>query len=384
MIRSSNIQLYERIPEEVHLNPQFKSLKKWVQLYLGKSTAEFHGFSDKIIQALRDENRNAIVPERHHNINNKEWYLSIKGCGAYEDMFAGGDLNSEKIKKACRDPSLNERIEKLSTGLGFIMSESWLGESPYGAQGTINGFDELKFSKLAKKDSINGAHICPVIGIVKLPKQIEDTARNFFYFRTYQEHFYQVIRLVPSKARIYFESSDTIADLDKLFSTFGISTSEEVEIFEMNFIRSGIALLSLYARSAKIEGNNVTGIVYQDVWMDKDCVVGLDGTIHFADLEGLIWKTVTKDDFPKMLLHEWEKLVFEFIFALSKIDTYRHHLVNNIVDWETQRKELALYVQLALNNNDQFAYAKEVNGDLKIIIDCPELPTVEVPFIEKV
>ncbi|MFX1276448.1 MAG: hypothetical protein ACFFBP_07520 [Promethearchaeota archaeon] len=383
LMNSRNIELYECFSQDIQINPQFKSLKQWIKVYLGPATADLHGIHNNKVNAIRDENRNAIIPDRQYIINNRNFYLSVKGCGAYEDMFNGGELNPDKIKKACRDPLLIQKINNLSTGLGFIMAESWLGESPYGAQGFMNGFDELKFSMVAEKNSINGAYICPVIGIVKLPKKIEEVARKFFYFRTYQEHFYQVIRLVPSRARLYFESSHTIADPINLFSIFGIKTPEEVELFELNFIKSGIALLSLFSRSAKIIGNKISGIVYQDVWMDKDCIVAPDGIIHFADLEGLIWKKTTYDNFPKIQKIEWEKLVFEFLFALVKIDDYRHYLLEDKIEWEKQRKELALYVQLSLDK-DLYAYPKEKNGDLKIIIEGPELPSVEVMFLEKV
>ena len=168
----------------MEINPQFKSLKKWINCYLGPSTAEFHGlFDEPMHSAIRDENRNAIIPDKTFEINNKLFYLSVKGCGAYEDLFTGLPLKIDDLKRACRDPSLIPRINELKSSSGFIMSESWMGESPYGAQGFINGFDELKYSLLADKDSINGAHICPTIGVVQLPDKIEKTARKFFWFR---------------------------------------------------------------------------------------------------------------------------------------------------------------------------------------------------------
>ena len=34
----------------------------------------------------------------------------------------------------------------MQTGLGFLMSESWMGESPYGGQGDENAYDELHIS----------------------------------------------------------------------------------------------------------------------------------------------------------------------------------------------------------------------------------------------
>jgi len=271
----------------------------------------------------------------------------------------------------------------MKTGAGFIMSESWMGESPYGAQGFINGFDELKFSLLADKDSINGAPICPAIAVVQLPQKIEDIARKFFWFRTYKEHFYQVIRLIPSNVRLYFESSHLMNKPNLIFSLFGIDSVNSIERFEFNFIRSGIALLTLFARSAVLDNDQIKGIVYQDVWLDKDCVVAPDGTIHFADIEGLIWKSVPRDQFTKTQLSEWEKLVFEFLYALVKIDSYRHEIEDSNYSWTKQRQELGVLIELSLNE-DKFTYCKNEGENLVIVVENSIFPKIEIPILEKV
>ncbi len=365
------------------MNPQFKSYKKWIKGYIGPATAELHDIKEPKLNAIKDENRNALFPEFSVNLNGTLFFLAIKGCGAYEDMYAGKSLSPLLIRNACRDPASLHLIDKLTTGTGFIMSESWMGESPYGCQGFTNALDELAFSNLAKLDSINGAHICPVIGVVQLPPEIEEMARKFFWFSTYKDHFYQEIRLMPSNIRLYFESSRLVANPGSFFSLFDLDSEKLIEKFEINFIKSGIALLSLFLRSAKKEGNNVTGIIYQDVWLDKDCVVAPDGNIHFADLEGLIWKTVHQDKFAENQTKEWEKLAFEFLFALVKIDSYRHQLEDSKKSWNRQREELALLIQLAINQ-DRYAYSKYQNKDLFIVLEGTDLPSVEIPLLEMV
>jgi len=182
---------------------------------------------------------------------------------------------------------------------------------------------------------------------------------------------------------LYFESSRLVANPSSFFSLFDLDTEKLIEKFEINFIKSGIALLSLFLRSAKKEGDNITGIIYQDVWLDKDCVVAPDGTIHFADLEGLIWKTVHQDKFAETQSKEWEKLVFEFLFALVKIDSYRHQFNGSKMSWNRQREELALLIQLAINR-DSFAYSKNHNKDLLIVLEGAEVPSVEIPLLEMV
>jgi len=382
-MNSININLFKVEPEAIEINEQFKLPREWYSTYLGAATAEFHGLNHASQPALRDENRNAIIPEKFIEIGGKTFYLSVKGCGAYEDMFFGGKLNPGKIKNACRDLNYLDKIESLTTGLGFIMGESWMGESPYGAQGFINGFDELKFSRIAKLDSINGAHICPSVAVIQLPKEIEDVARKFFWFRTYKDHFYQVLRLLPSNIRLYFESANVIAKPGSIFHLFEIDSLEKAENFELNFIKSGIALLTLYTRSAIIVGDKVKGIYYQDVWLDKDCVVAPDGTIHFADIEGFIWKEVPLDEYTDIQKKEWQKLVYEFLYALVQIDSYRHSLEKRHVTWPRQREELTLVIYEALNK-DFFTYVENVNGNLTINIKSKGLPTVEIPILEKV
>ncbi len=383
LINSVNFNLFKIEPETIEINKQFKLPKEWYSLYLGPATAEIHGLNHISQPAVRDENRNAIIPENFIEIGGKIFYLSVKGCGAYEDMFFGGELNPSKIQNACRNSKYLSKIDSLSTGLGFIMGESWMGESPYGAQGFTNGFDELNFSKIAKLDSINGAYICPTIAVIKLPKKIEDLARKFFWFRTYTDHFCQVLRLLPSNVRLYFESSAVIANPNSIFELFRIDTIERAENFELNFIKSGIALLTLYTRSAIIEGNEIKGIVYQDIWLDKDCVVAPDGTIHFADIEGFIWKKVSMDEYEQTQKKEWQKLVYEFLYALVQIDSYRHLLEERQILWPKQREEMALIFHEALNK-DFFTFVENKNENLTIVIKGKELPSVEIPILEKV
>lgn len=383
LVNSINFNLFKVEPESIVINEQFALPEEWYYTYLGAAIAEFHGLNHKSQPAVRDENRNAIIPEKFIEIGGKIFYLSVKGCGAYEDMFFGGKLNPSKIKNACRDSKYLKKIEALSTGLGFIMGESWMGESPYGAQGFINGFDELKFSRIAKLDSINGAYICPSVAVIKLPKYIEDTAKHFFWFRTYKDHFYQVLRLLPSNIRLYFESSNVIANPGSIFQLFEIDTIERAQNFELNFIKSGVALLTLYTRSAVIEGNEIKGIYYQDVWLDKDCVVAPDGTIHFADIEGFIWKKVPIDEYKETQIKEWQKLVYEFLYALVQIDSYRHLLEGRQISWPKQREELALIIYEALNK-DFFTYVENKKKNLTIIIQGKDLPSIEMPILEKV
>jgi len=368
------------------VNPHFRHLEGWLNVYLGPATAIFHCMHGKDHPAIPDENRNAIIPARSCEIDGRKYYLSIKGCGAYEDMFHGGELTPGLIAEACRDPSLLPRVNQLPTGAGFIMGESWMGESPYGAQGEQNARDELAFSTLASGASINGAFICPVIGIVSLSGTIEDAARKFYWFRQYPYPFYQEARLVPSRTRLYFESAQVLADPVAALATFGIDTAARMERFEKSFIKSGFALLSLFTRSVKIEADQARGIVYHDVWFDKDAIVAPDGVIHFADLEGLVWQGVPLSNASKVQQAEWNKLFYEFSYALVQIDGCRLDLDGKgaTPGRDRQREALASIVQEALDG-DPFVFTRYEGDQMVAVIEHPEypsLPQARVPLFQ--
>ena len=105
--------LFETEPERCFINPNYKILDKWIKAYLGPATAEFHEISNGKHFALRDENRNAIIPNLNKEIDGKLFYLSIKGCGAQEDMFFGGKLTLSKIRAACRDPKYIPQLNNI-------------------------------------------------------------------------------------------------------------------------------------------------------------------------------------------------------------------------------------------------------------------------------
>jgi len=393
LLKEIDTTLLEVETKHREVNPVLKHLEKWVNIYLGPGTAEFHGMKGTTIPAIRDENRNAVIPSRSTEIDGRTYYLSIKGCGAHEDMFFGDVLTPEKIAAACREPALLPRVAQLRNPSGFIMAESWMGESPYGAQGSPNAHDGLEFSSLTKNASINGAYICPVIGIVPLAGIIEDTARMFYWFRQYPKPFYQEMRLVPSRMRLYFESPHVLADPSSAFAQFHVDTPKQAERFEINFIKSGLSLLSLFLRSAQERDGNISALAYYDIWFDKDAIVAPDGIIHFADIEGLDWRTVPLKPVQQCreLVHsiqrkEWDKLVFEFLFALVQIDAYRALLDGHTFDWAKQRENLSFFIQMSIEK-DPFLYTRIVDGSLNAYVESPTFPSIDpvvIPIIQGV
>src|SRR5438876_10440093 len=99
----------------------------------------------------------------------------------------------------------------------------------------------------------------------------------------------QEARLVPSNVRIYFHSGSTIGgNTGSIFDLFGIDENDKALGFLKNFVKSGIASLTLFTRSLKSnEDGTFSGLDFYDVCLDKDAVLARDGTIYFADLEGV-------------------------------------------------------------------------------------------------
>ena len=89
------------------------------------------------------------------------------------------------------------------------------------------------------------------------------------------------------------------------------------------------------------------------------------------------------NEYKETQIKEWQKLVYEFLYALVQIDTYRHILEERQINWSKQREELALVIHEALNK-DIFTFIENKNESLTIIIEGKDLPSVEMPILEKV
>ena len=113
----------------------------------------------------------------------------------------------------------------------------------------------------------------------------------------------QETRLVPSNVRVYFHSGSTIGgNIKSIFDLFEIDKNDKALEFLKNFVKSGIAYLTLFTRSLKNnEDGTFSGLDFYDVWLDKDAVLAPDGTIYFVDLEGLEWITLRKRKYRKRL-----------------------------------------------------------------------------------
>jgi len=129
-----------------------------------------------------------------------------------------------------------------------------------------------------------------VIAAVRLPDAVAELASKFYWYRRYDGAYWQEIRLMPSNVRLYFHSPVTLGlDSGRVFSLFGLDGFDRCEAFLERLTRSTMAAITLYARTLRYDSlhGRFTGLDYDEVYLDKDAVLAPDGTLHFADLEGV-------------------------------------------------------------------------------------------------
>jgi hypothetical protein len=170
------------------------------------------------------------------------------------------------------------------------------------------------------------------VKIVKLPDALQTEFTQVYWYRRFKQEMVQETRLIPSNVRIYFHSDWTIGDdTGELFDFFRIDENDKAVEFLRNFVKSGIAILTLFCRSMSDNGNGTySGLDFYDVWLDKDAVLAPDGTIFWADLEGL--QTITtggKDradlefNIEENMEHQIYRSIYEFMYAYEQIDRER-------------------------------------------------------------
>ena len=243
------------------------------------------------VSGVRDDNRSALLPDRRCVIRDREYLAAVKGCGAAVDAYENAPLTADRVRAICREPRLAPLLAAEDGGSqGFITGERWFGNTPYGGQAPDNAAIGFLTSCRAIDGRIAGFSVCPIVALVRLPDAFASIASRFFWYRRYEGEFWQEIRLMPSNVRVYFHSPVTFGlDTARAFTLFGIASFEDAERFLENLARSSLAALTLYARSLRHDDvrGQYAGLAYHDVWLDKDAVIAPDGTLHFADLEGI-------------------------------------------------------------------------------------------------
>lgn len=273
-------------------------------------------------KCVRDDNRSALMTDQRHVVRDTEYFVCIKGCGAEFDAYQHSRLTPAVLKEVCHDASLSSELSKSQNGFsGFVTGERWFGNTPYGAQAPDNAMIALLASLRANGNEIAGFHVCPVVALVRLPDAFADMASKFFWYRRYEGTYWQEMRLMPSNVRLYFQSPVTFgANTAEAFSLFNLSSFEACERFIERLARSTIAALTLYARTLRFDPvrDRYLGLGYHDVWLDKDAVIASDGTLHFADLEGIEDIPARDDEEVKEQIGmQFHRNVYEACYALE-------------------------------------------------------------------
>jgi hypothetical protein len=289
--------------------------------------------------ALPDGNRAAILLDPKIEMWQRSLLVGIKGVGARSPMF---------------DDGMPETTEPV------FFSESWFGESPWGAMGRTACLEDRDITELSGPGGINGFHICPMVRASSLPPRIMEAARESFWYRRFggEGPFFQQVRLLPSDVRLFYQAESTLGwRTAGVLDSFRVQTTEALDAFINNYIRSGLAALTLVPRS--LGGGRA--LEYQDVWLDKDSVIAPDGTLFFVDIEGLSWAPFPDGErVAEGTRKQFERNFYEFMYGLDRLLRERETMSGRPSARGIRRQEAAGRFELAMDG-DRFA-AVERNG----------------------
>jgi len=327
----------------------------------------------KKILAIPDGNRGAILPDFKTELWGRSFFVGLKGIGARTSMFEDGPLDFGGL-------SLSHEPQ--------FMSESWFGENPWGAMSQKVCIEDKLVTELVNRGSINGFYICPMIRATPLPEWLMKEAKSHFWYRRLDRPgpYYQQARLMPSDVRLFYQSEATLGrKTAEVLKAFRISSSEDMDSFIDKYISSGIAALTLITRTVqKHEIWGLAALDFIDVWLDKDSVLAPDGTIYFADIEGLDWIPL-RDEAEAILRmkRQFDRNYYEFMYGLDILLKERQRLSNLHTSRLELRQILAERLDLALKR-DLFVELNRTENTLyiELIPQGEEVPKVSIKMLD--
>jgi hypothetical protein len=349
---------------QVRTNKYFQkfSLVEFERVYLPESMAPFtdqNPLGQK--EFLVDDNRSVVTRDPVMKIDGLDFYMNVKGVGSTTGPFSRKPLKKTDIANFLTNPRVKTRIitSKEVPRARFMSGEMWSRGSPYGIQGLDYASIAMHASEMAESlTSIHGFRLCPIVKIVHLPKDLQDEVRKIYWYTQFKGEMVQETRLVPSNVRIYFHSDRTLGgDTSWVFDLFEIDTNEKAIEFETNFLKSGMAVLTLFVRSIKDEGDGTfSGLDYYDVYLDKDALLAPDGTIFWADLEGLELFNFRKKDLEEKMEYQIHRSRYEFLYAYEQIEIERTKRFGNPVD---RKVHFAHLLKEALKDDEVIELVKD-------------------------
>ena len=349
-------------PEDVLTNKHFLEfhMPEFEKVYLPES---MKAFSDQPSvgskEFIADDNRGAVSPLSSLQLDGTDFYLSVKGVGSTVNPFSQRTLGKPEICGLLEDQTLRDKIANTEEHSSrYLTGELWLRGSPYGGQGLEHAAIGMRISEMADFTSIHGFRVAPLVKIVLLPQTLASQIKKIYWYRQFEGKIVQEARLVPSNVRIYFHSGSTIGrNARSVFDLFGIDSNNKALAFLNNFVRSGVAFLTLFTRSLRSNGDGTfSGLDFYDVWLDKDAVLAPDGTVYFVDLEGLEWVTVKESKVHEKIDDQIYRSLYEFMFAYEQIEQERSSRFGKMLD---RKGQFELILKEALREDEVVDVSRE-------------------------
>jgi hypothetical protein len=335
-------------------NKHFRSFQMadFERVYLPDSVKPFSAVGPMgTKELLIDDNRSAVSRQPCATLDGTDFYFSVKGIGSTTSPFSRQLFTKEEVCSLLKSGTTKDKVmdakEKEMKFPRYLTGELWSRGCPYGSQGLEFASIAMKAAEMsdASATSIHGFRIAPLVKIVRLPEALQKEATQVYWYRRFRQEMVQETRLIPSNVRIYFHSDWTIGDdTGELFDFFRIDSNDRAMEFLTNFVRSGIAILTLFVRSMSDNGDgSYSGLDFYDVWLDKDAVLAPDGTIFWTDLEGLQAITVRgknradlEFNIEENMEHQIYRSLYEFMYAYEQIERERVRRFGRATDRKVQ------------------------------------------------
>lgn len=326
------------------------------------------------VEIIPDGNRGAFVPDLEVEWGDRWWVVGLKGIGARHPMFGEGHLGASRLARP--------------EGRTFS-SEAWFGENPWGAMSEQGCHEDAQITDLVGEDgSIAGFRICPMLRAEPLPDWLMEGAKDRYWYRRLDRPgpYYQQLRLMPSDVRLFYASEFTLGTRAReVLDAFSVNTVEDIDAFVDNYMASGMAALTLAARTAgPSEEWGHRALDYDDVWLDKDSVLAPDGTLYFADIEGVWWVPIRDQaEAEHRMKRQFNRNLYEFMYGLDCLLDERDTMTGREATRDARRQELALRMELALAGDEHLAI-EERGGrvDLRITPDDEELAQITIKLMD--
>lgn len=332
---------------------------------------------DGALRAIPDGNRSAVLDGLEARFAGRAWRIGVKGVGAAAPLY--GALPIDDLR--AHDFGLGGDVLPPRT----IAGESWMGESPYGAQGEAGASHALEITALAGPDgTIEGVPICPVAAVIELPE--DAIHREIFWYRRHRGPYLQEIRLVPSDVRLFHSEGRALGrDPEAVLEGLGVEGIDALDAFVDRFLATGLAALTLWARTARPCARGVIeGLDYEDAWLDKDALVAADGAIVLADLESIAWRPTThREGVEARVRGQIDRNAYELFYGLDALLDVRDRWAERASAAPARRATAIARIALALAP-DRWADAIEHEDGLDIEVRVASgAPAVRVRLVDR-